>query len=251
MMYKVSKLTLITGIDILMPEYEVKIHQPTINEIALIGEEMFFSSLSIFMIEIDNFKTNLTNFIQQESNNEDTEFVTKLTEFEIVLFLLNSDPNFLDTFKTIMGLLIKDYDFRFSKEEFKIFLENEKNTIELDEQFFMTLKDIVYKIFIFDKFFDSAKYNPANEAAAKIAKKLAKAKEKIKDKNSTQEHGLFANMISILGTTNHNISDLNNFTIYQLYNQFERYSLYLQYDQSMKAALAGAQVDIVDWFKQL
>ena len=34
----IDKLTLIIGADLVIPETPVKIHQPTINEIALIGE---------------------------------------------------------------------------------------------------------------------------------------------------------------------------------------------------------------------
>lgn len=250
-MYKIDELSLITGMDIFIPEYEVKIHQPTINEIALIGEEMFFSSLNIFMIENEKFKINLINCLS-ESNEEDIKTINDFTEFDIILFLLKSDQDFIKTFRMIIDLVIKEYNFEFIDEESRIFLRNEDRVLEIDEQFFTILKDIIYKIFIFDKLFDKARYKPVNEAAARIAKKLelAKAKTKVKDSNNN-ENSFIANIISILGVNHQNINDLTNFTLYQLYNQFERYSLYLQYDQGMKAALAGAKVDIVDWFKQL
>ena len=44
---------------------------------------------------------------------------------------------------------------------------------------------------------------------------------------------------------------IKDLTIYQLYDQLERYNLYSQYENSLQAALAGAKVDIVDWLKKI
>jgi len=39
------RLALMTGIDIPIPECNIVIHQPTIKEISLIGEEEYFSAI--------------------------------------------------------------------------------------------------------------------------------------------------------------------------------------------------------------
>ena len=45
---------------------------------------------------------------------------------------------------------------------------------------------------------------------------------------------------------------LSNLTIYQLYNQFERYNLFLNYNQGVQAFLSGASnVELVDWYKKI
>lgn len=250
MMYDVDQLILMGGNDIIVPNYAVKIHQPTINEIALIGEEQFFSTLNIFMINSKNFKSTLLESIPSELIDE-IESIQNLNELEVLLFLISSEDSVKNSFNILFKLLLPDFEFEFSDIEFRVLLKSENVIIELDEELFLIIKDIVFKIFIFDKLFDGLKYKPIDERAQEIADKLQKAKNKMNKNESKEYQSLLANIISILGVTGQSIIELNNFTIYQLYNQFERFALYMQYDQSIKAALAGAKVDIIDWFKQL
>ena len=263
MMYKIDKLTIMTGLDILIPNTSVKVHQPTINEIALIGEEKLFSSLSLFMINTEDFKANLLKVSNIESDAE-KDLIKNLNDYSILLFLLNSDiearnngregSSTEEFCKLIFNLLFVDYDFIFSQTTFKIHLIDKKEGTILDfnSELFMILKDIVSQIFLFNKFFGENKYNPVNSKAEEIANKMKKSQGKIDAQKGTQQNSLFSNMISILGATGHDIVSLNKLTICQLYNLFERFSLYMQYDQSIKAALAGStKVDIVDWFQQI
>ena len=74
----VDKLTLIIGADLVIPETPVKIHQPTINEIALIGEERFFYSLNGFTINIGRIKRTI------EEKTEDEKKARLLTLNQVV-----------------------------------------------------------------------------------------------------------------------------------------------------------------------
>jgi hypothetical protein len=91
-----------------------------------------------------------------------------------------------------------------------------------------------------------------SEAARKIADKIATAEKKIKQANGeSQEDSQFARILSIMGMKNE-LDYLSNLTVYQLYNQFERFNLMTNYDQSMQASLAGASnVELVDWYKKI
>ena len=49
-----------------------------------------------------------------------------------------------------------------------------------------------------------------------------------------------------------NINAINDLTVYQLFNQMQRFGLYTQYESAVKAMLAGAKdVEMVDWLEDL
>ena len=92
--------------------------------------------------------------------------------------------------------------------------------------------------------------------AKQIADKLRTNKAKIaKQKGTTIENiSIFSRYISILAVGEHkNINDLMNYTVYQLYDEFERFELNQACDFSFRARLAGAtDIDDVDnWMKEL
>lgn len=240
------------GSDIEIPNYPVKIHQPTINEIAIIGEERFFSCFGIFQLNVEEVKEDIINSFREEFI-EERALISKFDELETIYFLLRCDEFFKDSFELMFNLIIKDYTMNIN-EELGVYFIKEDNMILLDRELFENIKEIMIEVLIFKKFFATKQYAPTNKKAEEIAQKLKRAKEKINELNKTSEDknvSLFANIVSILGTQGYSLSELNNLTIYQLYNQFERFTLYMQYDQGMKAALAGAKVELVDWFKEL
>lgn len=252
MMFKVDKLSLISGCDINIKEYGVKIYQPNIKEIALIGEENFFLYLNLFAIEEDNFKKMLIKLLKENNKQEVEQLVNNFTTWDIFMFLLNSDKQFSNNCQFFLDWIIINKKVQIEKGD--ILLIDEESTIQVDDTLFIILKDIIHQIFLFNKFFSISLYEPVNEKARAIAEKMRKAKEKINKNNKLEEgsQSLFSNVISILSIgSSYSLNDLNNLTIYQLYNQFERYILYIQYNQSVQAALAGAKVDIVDWFKEI
>jgi len=250
MMYKVELLALITGIDISIAEYEVKIHQPTINEIALMGEERFFSLLNLFNLNVDSLK----NTIRESLVNaplEEREIINYLDEYGLLLFLVNTDDTFKNLFLDLCKLILKDYKVDFL--DYEIILRQEETMCVFNSNLYYIIKDIIYQIFLFEKFFTVNEVKPVNDKAKQIADKLKRSKEKIKNmsqNDNNEDKSFFANIISVLGVKN-DISELNHLTVYQLYNKFERFNLYLQYDQSIRALMAGAQIEIIDWFKQI
>jgi hypothetical protein len=244
-MYKVELLALITGIDISIAEYEVKIHQPTINEIALMGEERFFSLLNLFNLNVDSLK----NTIRESLVNaplEEREIINYLDEYGLLLFLVNTDDTFKNLFLDLCKLILKDYKVDFL--DYEIILRQEETMCVFNSNLYYIIKDIIYQIFLFEKFFTVNEVKPVNDKAKQIADKLKRSKEKIKNmsqNDNNEDKSFFANIISVLGVKN-DISELNHLTVYQLYNKFERFNLYLQYDQSIRALMAGAQIEIID-----
>ena len=74
-------LALMTGVDIPIIEYQTAIHQPTIKEISMIGDDEFFTGIQILTIDankivsediqINNFQL-LTEILSQDKNKKNT-----------------------------------------------------------------------------------------------------------------------------------------------------------------------------------
>ena len=262
-MYKVEDLTLITGDDILLKKPVVKIRQPSIKEIALIGEGKFFRSLSIFEIDSKPL-TDFINSIEERSDEEKAVMVSAITDYDNLLFFMRSSFiggeqdkfKIVELTKTIFKLMMPEYNFVFNQETGVMLLmaQNEdSHSIVVDREFFGLIKDIARQIFLLDKFFGASEKTEMSAAAQKIADKMAESEKKIRKLKGENEDetSYFARILSIMGMER-DLNYLSSLTVYQLNNQFERMNLFISYDQSVKASLAGAQnVEIIDWYKKI
>lgn len=259
-MYKVEELLLMTGGEILLEDSLVKIHQPTMKEIALKGENEFFRSMNIFYIRPEP----LIEFVNQLETLEEDEkenILATITAYDNLLFLMQaSTANGDDEYKVIeltqsaFDLLVPGYRFNFDpqKREMSLTSLKDSHSIVVDEELFMKIKSVARQIFLLDKFFGNSEKAEMSPAAQKIADKIAEGEKKIKEINGeTEEGSYFARVLSIMGMHG-DLDYLSNLTIYQLHNQFERFILYTNHDQSMRASLAGASnVELVDWYKKI
>ena len=262
MMPKVDELLLMTGEPIPLKDYSVKIHQPSIKEIALIGEDEFFQGLSIFTLD----STPLINFLQSLEHTEEEEaaLIDSITDYDNLLFILQAtaqigDSNSVDIegmARTIFKLVMSDHSFIFNKETSDMILmakREDLHSIVVDREFFSQVKKVVSEIFIFDKLFGKSEKTEMSAAAQKIADKIAKSEAKIKKINGDggEEGSFFARIISIMGIQK-DINYLTDLTVYQLNNQFERMNLFVNSEQSWQAILAGASdTEMIDWYKKI
>ena len=98
-------------------------------------------------------------------------------------------------------------------------------------------------------------YNPSGDMAKRIADKLNRRKQKLAE-IKPQEHkiAILSRYLSILTIgQNMNLNDLLQYTVYQLFDIFERYQLKVQNDFYFKAKLAGASdlQEVEDWMKDI
>lgn len=262
-MYKVDELTLMTGTIINLEDPVVRIHQPTLEEIALIGgEKKLFQSLNMFYID----SAPLMQFIDtlEDINEEERDKLKEeVTPYDTLLFLLKvyAEPQYKEDFNSLLELIqnvfqmiTPNYTFVFNVEEGSMLLKDneDSHSIVVDREFFIKLKDISTQVFLLDTFFKEEEKKELSAAAQKIADKMAEAERRIQEEKAEEEvDSQFALIISILGI-HHPIDYLRSLTIYQIYDQFERFNLYNQYDQAMQAALAGASdVEMVNWYKKI
>ena len=250
-MYSIDSLTLISGIDVPIPEIGVNIHQPTIREIAYIGEKSFYEAAQTVIIQKEDFINGLENITQ-----EDKIALSQMSNFEIFLKLVEANP--LSSTKVQMLLSLLFPDFNSSIEERFIFLVNpkEQKNILINDSNFEILQEVITTILCLQSGNTKEEFNPQGDRAREIAEKIKRGRERaarLKGEKRQQSNFLSKYISGLgIGTNTLNIHNVLDLTLYQLLNQLERYGLYTQYNISIQAKMAGAKdVEDVDWLKDI
>ena len=116
--------------------------------------------------------------------------------------------------------------------------------VAADETFGVIFKDIINSMFeLSNSELAGGDYNPVGARASKIAEKLRKYKEKIaSDKGQVNKVAIFSRYISILTVgLEKNMNDFNNYTVFQLMDEFKRYQKKQSFDMYVQAKMAGAK----------
>ena len=101
---------------------------------------------------------------------------------------------------------------------------------------------------------DQQSFNPQGEKAKEIAKKLMRGRERIAKEQGNTNVSILSQYISTLAIALHlSLQSLIDLTIFQLYDQVERYSLWANWDLDIKSRLAGGKPDNKpdNWMKNI
>lgn len=245
-----NDLQLISGVDIPFVEAQIIIHQPTIKEIAFIGEDNFF------------YGCELLKFSKDMLNVKDKNSLDNYSDFDILMSIMeNKDKNesiqkSIECAYLVLNLIfpgyvaqIMNYTLVLTKENEPVHIINNKN--------FDTFKQILSDMFNLQV--DSTvsnDYSPSGALAQKIADKLKKRHQKLAEQKggNGQKITVFSRYISILTVGEHkDMNSFMNYTVYQLLDEFKRFSLKEQYDMYIKAKLQGAKdlKEVEDWMKDI
>jgi hypothetical protein len=241
-----SNFCLLSGNDIPFPEAKVIIHQPTLKEIAYIGEEEFFLGGGLL-----NFSKNLLSGV-------DKSHLENISDFYILMKLIQNGKKIVDnnnqTKKSVLAgitfLSILFPGYKLSFEDDGILLEKDNIRGKITENLFDNFKKIVSQMFGLGDLKTSQDYNPSGALAKQIAEKLKKRHQqlaKIKKEKKEDTFGRYASVVSIgCGIS---INDVYEYTIYQLYDSIKRLNLKRDFDSYFKARLAGAKdlAEVQDW----
>lgn len=242
-MAKIDLLTLMTGVDIPIPECNLILHQPTLKEIAMIGEKAFFEGVQIICLS----KETLGDEVPENCSNFNI-FMTVMTQKQVV----KKKKKVFDS----LSILFPNIYFNLIPPRSMVFkLNNELKTI--DENNFEILQAYIRELFLSD--IKEIEYNPVNEKAKKIADKLKRGRKKVQEikaqENQEKDEKSFAQYISIItvGIPSMSLQDTLNLTLFQMKDLMERFSLYLNWDSDMKVRLAGGKPDKEpdNWMKNL
>jgi len=82
-----------------------------------------------------------------------------------------------------------------------------------------------------------------------------RGRQRVAEQNGSAQTSIFSQYLSILtiGLSSMGLNDLLNLTMYQLYDLFERYMLYTNWDIDLRARLAGTKPDSQpdNWMKNI
>ena len=227
------KLALETGVEIPVPECQLIIHQPTIAEISQIGETAFFDGASFFCISKKNMQA------------EDESVLENLSNFQIFMTAVMDDrlkvkkSNLLN----FLSLICPNYKVVFTPQS--MILSKDGQQIMIDEKNFDILQDVVKDVLCLNNSkVSQQQFNPKDKAAQKIAEKLQKARAKVSKEKGEESGSMLAQQVSILAIgMKLSLIFVCNYTLYQLFDQMERYQLNLAWDIDIKSRLAGAKPD--------
>ena len=236
-----SRLALMCGADIPIPECQLVIHQPTLKEIALIGESEFFVGVQTLCIN-----KNMIN--QGETLLEDTN------NFQIFMMIMQEKETAdkKEAVKQLFSLIFPKQQLLITPRS--IILRDSDVSITIDEKNFEALQKIANEIFCINTGpMETRTFNPQGKKAKEIADKLMRARQRVAEQKA--EGSIFSQYISTLtvGLNSMSIFDCENLTMYQLFDLVERYMLYVNWDLDIKSRLAGGSSDKQpeNWMKNI
>ena len=220
-------LALMTGVDIPIPECQLILHQPTLKEISMLGEQDFFTGAHTLCI----------NKLTQKNATE----LEKFSNFGLLMLLFEQDKSKKALVKQVLLLLFPQYKILITPRSIS-FNKDEVNFI-IDEGNFEIFQNTLRQVFCL-QLTGKDSFNPKSKKAAEIAQKLLRARERVAAQKQDKSNSL-ATYISVVtvGVASMSLQDTINLTMYQLYDLLERYGLYISWDIDIRARLAGASPD--------
>lgn len=210
------RLALMTGVDIPIPSCQLVVHQPSIKEISMIGETDFFVAAQCLTIE-------------KSMHIKDESLLSTTSNFQIFMTIMTEQEQ-KDKKKNTLALL--ELIFPNDKIVFtpRALLINRKDeNIIIDENNFEDLQEVFQQMFCLSAAGQQA-FNPANEAARKIAEKLMRGRQRVAAQRQAEEGGngsILSQYLSVISVALHiPLQQVAELTMYQLYDLIERYSLY-------------------------
>lgn len=247
----IDNLLLLTGNDIPFPQASISIHQPTLNEISYLNELPFFSGCGVLTISKDKI------------NSEGKIDLNTLTNFDILMSIMTDTENPSAKKQSVeaqmvLSLVFPMYQIHIQRNSIILIKPGEKEIHTIDSQNFDDFSEIIKEMFcLSSKANGGDDYNPQTEKAKEIAAKLRKGRAiaaQAKGESSSRSSSVFSRYASIVAIgLQLNINDVNNYTVYQLFDQMDRLELKISSDFYIKAKMAGAKdlKEVDNWMKDI
>lgn len=237
-----TKLLLMTGTDYPVPECGLVIHQPTIEEIGLIGEDMFFIGVQSLTITKNTLAV-------------DKSVLDETTNFQIFMMIMK-EKDTLDKRQAVQDLLtilLPNYKTIFTPQS--LLLNKTDKSIVIDDSNFEFLQQAILEIFCMKNLLSSnTTFNPKDAEAKRIADKIMAGRKKIAKEKGEGVGSVYGQYLSILSIGLHlSILELKKYTVYQVYDAIERFGLYIDFDLDIRSRLAGGSPDRSpeNWMKNI
>ena len=238
-----TRLALMCGTDYPVPECQLVIHQPSIKEIALVGESDFFSGIQCLCL-------NKSMFVKDERD------LSNINNFQIFMTIMSEKEaiNKKIAVQQVCTLLFPKNKVLFTPRA--ILLTGGEQSIQIDENNFEYLQEAISNICCMKTGpMDQQSFNPSDAKAREIAEKLMRGRQRVAAQKGGSNTSIFSQYLSILtvGINSMSLLDLMSLTMFQLYDLIERYMLYVNWDMDVRCRLAGGKPESQpdNWMKNI
>ena len=229
---EIDYLQLISGINIPVPEVGFTLRQPTIKDIAVLGEQKYFLALQLF--DFDLPKTNATKW----------QIFTTLLNQKIV-----GVSNIRELLTNFLNLFFID---RLNIGPSSLLLVRDTGVLSIEPEHFELVQNAICKVggkMLLGS--NEPQYKPTNKKAAEIAEKLKRgAAKRAKASGGDGENGFLERYIrAIVCGTSNSLEDTLNMTLFQANAVLQTMIAKEEYDLRIRAKLAGAKDDekLIHW----
>lgn len=240
-----SELLLLSGNDIPFPQAQLTIHPPTLKEIALLGEDTFYTGCEFLRFSKDNLS-------EQDKSN-----LTEQTNFEVIMSILKEQNATIQKIRTcvilLLAILFPEYEINLG-ETIKLTHNQTREEHHIDKDNYDAFVSILNETLCLKVSGGGADYNPGGEIAKRIADKLRKRQQTLAEEKGPQKIAILSRYASILAVaTQKDLNNLMQYTIYQLFDEFQRFQLKMSNDLHFQARMAGAKdlKEVEDWMKDI
>lgn len=240
-----NKLLLLSGQDLPFVGGKTVIHQPKLKDIALIGQNIFYLGSNFLCFSKDKLE-------EKDKNN-----LINQTNFDILMSIINSQAKVTELSITaaelMLSLIFPDYQLKVLPNLLlltKVLQDGTKEQCIINNDNFEEFKSIISEMFCLSA--QNSDYNPANKKAEEIANKLRNRRKVINKKSEGSEgqiNVLYHYVLILTLGNHHTIQQLMEYTVYQLFNEFNKFEKKYSYDIWLRAKLAGAEnlEDVDNW----
>ena len=234
-------LSLMCGVDIPIPQCQLVLHQPTIKEIAMLGEQKFFEGVQCICIDRNSLSQG--NLLSSEVSN-----------FQIFMTVMNEKMT-IDKRAAVQDLCLLFFpNLKLTILPQSLLFSGNGMQVSIDENNFDFLVDIIKKTCCLDKT-DAKQYNTVDSKSKEIAEKIMRGRQRLAQEKGDKDNSILSQYLSVLtvGLDSMSLQDVCNLTMFQLYDLIERYSLYINWDIDIRSRLAGGKPDKEpdNWMKNI
>lgn len=239
-------LMLMSKNDIPFEEAQVAIHPPTIREIGLIGEEVFYTGCELLTFSKDILT-------EEDRNNLETQ-----TDFDVLMSIM-TDKRQTALLKNkvsalmVLALIFPKYSIEMTPREIQLIQEGEVHSINSNN--FEKFKEILNAMFCLKGDSENSQtYNPGGDLARQIAEKFKKRQAIVAKQKGPQKIAVLVRYVSILAVgLKKDMNVLLDYTVYQIFDEMKRFELNEAHELDIRFRLAGAKdlKEIDNWKKDI
>lgn len=248
--FTIDKLTLITGQALVVGSPPIMLYQPSLKELGVLGQMNFYSAIMLLTYPKRIVKT-------------EDDYLKDAADFEIIMSIFRKDDDtcrlYTQLISLLLSLVLKHYTIKIAGNMILLERENEKQIILNAENYDFVKQALIQMFCLKDIMGDDSNEIKDTDTpmVRRLKEKFKKRHEILARKNGGKgENDLLARYISIVATgLGLPLIQINEYTIYQLFDEYKRFQLKEAFDLYIKRATSFGGVKkeekVVNWQKSL